>query len=149
MTGDTSDINAINTREMHRAQRLAIDGGVGDQDALRHQGLVTLLKVDVEFRADECHDGLLVSLSTYNEHLVTDMKDGIAVGDAELTLVYKARYYKVAVQKVVYLQQGLPLQILVCHLQVHLIGFLVGVTLFQCSQLELFVFEFHLAYIPY
>ena len=72
---------------MQRCQRLAIDLGVGDEDALRYQRLVLLFEVDVELRPDKCHDSLLIGFGTHDEHLVSEVEDGIAVRDEQLTLM--------------------------------------------------------------
>ena len=87
MTSQTGDVHAVDTREVHRCKRLAIDLRVGDKDALGYQRLVLLLKVDVELRTDEGHDGLLISLGADHQHLVAYMEDGVAVGDADFTVV--------------------------------------------------------------
>ena len=47
------------------------------------------------------------------------------------------------------LQQRLALQVFVGHLEVHLVGLLVGIGLFQCLQFFLFLLQLHLADIPY
>ena len=103
MTGDTCDIHTMNTREMHRRERLTVDFRVGDEDTLGYQRLVLLFKVDVEFRTDKGRDGLLVSLCADDEHLVALMEDGVAVGNAQFALVYQTRHHEVAVQEVVHL----------------------------------------------
>ena len=77
------------------------------------------------------------------------MEDSIAVGDAELALMHETRNHEVAVQEVVYLQQGLTFKVFVGHLQVHLIWLLVSIGFFQSLQLLFFLLQLDLAYIPY
>ena len=90
MTGDTGDVDSVDTREVHGGKCLTVDLWIGDKDALTCQRLVLLLEVDVEFRTDEGHDSLLVSLSTNDKHLVAHMEDGIAVGDTKFSLMNEA-----------------------------------------------------------
>ena len=90
MTGDTGDVDSVDTREVHRGKCLAVDLWIGDKDALTCQRLVLLLEVDVEFRTDKGHNGFLISLSADNQHLVAHMEDGIAVGDTKLSLMNEA-----------------------------------------------------------
>ena len=87
MTGDTRHINAMHTGEVQRRQRLAVHLRIGNQDALRYQWLVLLLKVNVQFRTDKCHDSLLVSLCTYYQHLVAQVENSVAVGNAQFSFM--------------------------------------------------------------
>ena len=88
---------------MHLSERLAVDAGIGHKDALRHQRLILLLKVDVELRADESHNGLLVGFSTDDEHLVAQMEHGVAIRNRQLALMHKTGNHEVTVQEVVHL----------------------------------------------
>ena len=127
----------MNTREVHGGQRLAVDFRIGNQDALGHQRLVLLLEVNVDLRTDEGHDGLVVSLGTDNEHLVAYVEYRLAVRNGQFAVVNNARYHEVAVQEVVYLQQGLALQVLVRNLKVHFVRLLVGAGLVHGLQQSL------------
>ena len=87
VTGYTGHIHTVYTREVHRGQRLAVHLRIGNENTLRHQGLVLLLKVDVELGTYKGHDSLLVGLSTDNEHLVADVEQRVAVGNTEFAIV--------------------------------------------------------------
>ena len=87
MTCDTSDINAIDTREVHLSEGFSIDAGIGDDNTLRHHRLILLLPVDLDDRANECHDGLPVSLSSDDAQLVANMEDSISIGNADMSLL--------------------------------------------------------------
>ena len=91
----------------------------------------------------------MVGFGTDYQHLVAQVEDGVAVGDAQLTVVNNARAHEVTVQEVVNLQQRLTFQVFVCYLQMHLVGLLVGVLLLHRFQALLFLFQLHLAEIPY
>ena len=80
-------IHTVYTREVHRGQRLAVHLRIGNENTLRHQGLVLLLKVDVELGTYKGHDSLLVGLSTDYEHLVADVEQRVAVGNTEFAIV--------------------------------------------------------------
>ena len=149
MTRQSGDVHTVHTREVHRGQCLTVDLRIGDQDTLRYEGLVLLFEVDVELRTDKGHDGLLVSLGTHDEHLVAHVEDGITVRDTQFTLMYQTRDDEVAVQEVMHLQQCLAFQILVRHLQVHLIGLLVGLALFHGHELFFLFLQLDVTYIPY
>ena len=88
MTGDTGDVDAVDTREVHGCQRLTVDLRIGDEDTLGYQRLILLLEVDVDLWTNECHDGLVVGLGTYHQHLVAYVEYGVAVGDGEFAIVY-------------------------------------------------------------
>ena len=90
MTGDTRDVDAMNTGEVHGHERLAVDAGIGDEDTLGDQRLVLLLEVDVDFWTDECHNGLVVSLGRDDEHLVAHVQHRIAVRDRQLAILHDA-----------------------------------------------------------
>ena len=63
--------------------------------------------------------------------------------------MFDTRAHKVAVQEIVNLQNSLSFQILVGHLQMHLIGLLVGFGASLFFQLFLFFLQLDFAYIPY
>ena len=89
MTGNAGNVHAIDTTEVHLSERFSVDAWVRHKDTFRNKRLVLLFKVDVEFWANKSHDGLLVGLGTYDEHLVAQMENGVAVGDGQLALVYQ------------------------------------------------------------
>ena len=149
MTGHTGDVDTVDTREVHRGQRLAVDFRIGDEHPFADHRLVLLLEVDVDLGTDEGGDGFLVGFGADDEHLVAQVEDGVAVGNRQLALMYDARYHEVTVQEIVYLQQGLAFQIFVRHLQMHLVGLLVGIGLLLRFQFGLFLLQSHLTYIPY
>ena len=63
--------------------------------------------------------------------------------------MFDTRAYKVTVQEVVNLQNGFAFQILVGHLQMHLVGLFVGLGARLLFQLFLFFLQSDFAYIPY
>ena len=136
---------------MHRGQRLTVDFGIGDEHALGNHGffLLLLFEVDVDNRADEGDDGLVVGLGTDDEHLVAQMELCVAVGNGDVTVMLDARTDEVAVQEFVNLQDSSALQILVGDLHVHLVGLLVGLRTLLLFQLFFLLLQTDAADIPY
>ena len=139
MTGDTGDIHAMYTREVHLAECLAVDGGIGDYDALADHGLVLFFPVDVGLRAKEGNQRLAVGFCRYDIENVANVKHRVAVGNAHVVVVQDSRADKVPVHEVVDLKHRLPFEIGVGYLQSEAAG-LCGCVLCVFVEEPLFLF---------
>ena len=116
---DTRDVDAIDGAEVHLSESLAVHRRLRDEDVLAHHRHVLLLPFHALLRADEDADGLGIVLSTSDEHLVALADDGVAVGDADVSVLQDAAADEVASQELTHLKNRPACEVGVLHHERH------------------------------
>ena len=118
---------------------------MGDQDMLAHQTHTLLFPFHLTGFSDEGCDGLGIVLGAYEEHLVVQADDRIAVGDRHLTVMQEAGDDEITSQKLAYLPERAAVERLVGGLKGHLMGSHVGVGSMLGIHLSLLLAHVHMA----
>ena len=101
-----------------------------------------MLPVHLNLLADERLYGFGILFGADNEELVTDVEDGLVVGNADVPFVADARADKCASQELLHLYEGFAGERFVAHLQTHdvrlvlVVGLLVAQLLFIFFEVD-------------
>ena len=90
LTGNTGYVNAVYAGEVHLTQGLTVHFRTGNDDTARNKVLYfILLAVPFSFNlwSDESLDGFSISLCTYNEQFISNLKFSLAVRNTHLAIV--------------------------------------------------------------
>ena len=145
LPGDTCDVDAIDAREVHLAQRFSVHRRVGHHNTLADEGLLLGFGVPgrVDFWADKRLNGLCIALGANDEHLVALREDGVARGNGHVAIVQQTRANDIAVEEARNLGQRATRDIFVAHFEHHLVGLGVWIFTFLLGQLLLLALELH------
>ena len=147
LAGDTGNVDAMYTGEVHLAQGLTVHRGIGNYNTLRHQRLLLIILREriVDSRADKRADSFSVVLGTHDIHLIIQIENSILVRNHDLAIVKQTRAHDITIEELGNLLQCLASKIRVAHLQVHRERLLVRILIFQRLQLLILILQTYLA----
>lgn len=148
LSGDASEVDAVDAAEVHLAQHLAVHLGIGDGDAAAHHGsraAVSVAPLGLYLGTDEGDHGIRIGFGTNEHDLVSGGQHGVAHGGDEHTVVQQAGDHHVAVQELADLHQRAACDIAVLHTQVHHMGLYMGVGSLCLFQLLVLLLQVHAA----
>ena len=91
---------------MHLSEGFAVHRWLCNEDMFADHGDVLFFPNDIFLRADEGSHCFCIVLGTGDEHLVALGNDGVASGDADMSVLKDSAANEVATEELAYLQDG-------------------------------------------